>query len=277
MTLVVSAAPIILRSPTLHREQRPGCPSPIHGTRKCRDARGCVCEDSRIAAVRAKKARDTGRLLPANVPMLGSTRRLQSLGAAGWQADQLAVMLRTNREWVTRVRSGARWSAEHNQVRRDRAVAIARLFDTLPPVPAAERSLNLIQAVAAGGWLPPAAWYGLDLDDPNASPRSAPRTGRRCVDCDTPLFHGPTRETPLGMAPSHHGRGACNRCYGKRKRTGTLNQIPRIHYRRNDVLTAWAAHQQAGLTTVEAAPLMGITEYALRQALYREARAARSA
>lgn len=149
---------------------------PRHGTKAGyhahRNAGQPACGPCTDAAARYERARQLDLLNGRDrlVPSIGTQRRLRALVALGhtWKTlgDQLG-MERTNvRRLAVR---------EPGIMRASLADAIATLYDawsmrvpTTTDGPGARRIREARQLAADNGWLPPLAWEGIDIDDPNA-------------------------------------------------------------------------------------------------------------
>lgn len=104
---------------------------------------------------------------------VGTHRRLQALVAAGWPLSWIARRLPGGRrvENLTRL-------LHEQRIRTGTAQAVAdlysQLYDVVPPRLRAKDDGAVTQALRRAetrGWLPPSAWYGIDMDDPAARPR----------------------------------------------------------------------------------------------------------
>ena len=118
------------------------------------------------------------------VPSLGSTRRLRALAREGWPARAIASATKLSPRTVMRIRAGQR-----HWVQAAVAAAIADVYDVvssldparmLPPTRAARDAVRFTRALAARrGWsYTPAAWEGLNIDDPTADPAAENRRAR---------------------------------------------------------------------------------------------------
>lgn len=54
------------------------------------------------------------------------------------------------------------------------------------------------------------------------------RTFRNCIDCDAPLRPERTSENEWPGTTPHKGRGLCSKHYMRRKRAGTLDEVPHV-------------------------------------------------
>lgn len=139
-------------------------------SRRIRGVRPSTAE--RILAVRP---------LSFRVGITGSQRRLRALAALGWSGDEMAQRGGLDARLIRSV-----MNAEHDQMYRHHADAIARLYDTLSMAlgPSAEAR----RRAAVKGWPPPLAWDDDTLDDPDAQPHGIPDRTRRGVDLDDWLW-----------------------------------------------------------------------------------------
>jgi hypothetical protein len=131
---------------------------PPHGNRN-RYALGCRCPDcSEAARLYFKRWRER-RLPPGRVNSTGTARRLQALAAIGWPWRELARRLGTTDRWPSMLAN------QHTcTVNRGTADTVTALYQQLRYADGpSERARTL---AGRRGWQPPAAWDGLDIDDP---------------------------------------------------------------------------------------------------------------
>lgn len=102
---------------------------------------------------------------PRTLPALGTVRRIHALQAIGWTIADIArqsdLYEKTLRNPVYRGTSVYRATAEAIAATYD------RLGDTAPVGPYHDRCRNM---AARRGYPPPSAWFGVDIDDPGATP-----------------------------------------------------------------------------------------------------------
>jgi len=112
---------------------------------------------------------------PALVDATGPRRILQAMTAAGHSLTTMADASGLTVTALGKIRRGV-----YPEVRLSSAIAIRRMWGTLPvPASAADAERSRRKA-AREGWVPAAAWAGLDITDPDAVPldlesESAPR------------------------------------------------------------------------------------------------------
>lgn len=122
------------------------------------------------------------RILAISVPRLvgvtGARRRLQALGAIGWDLRALERESGINRMSLQKVRSG-----QTSATRGDLAQRIGQLYDRLwdqaPPTktPYQRRAVTAqLNRALSLGWAPPLAWD--DIDDPDEQPTGWQRSRR---------------------------------------------------------------------------------------------------
>lgn len=110
---------------------------------------------------RIKRDRAYGR--PRKVPSIGSVRRIQALMYLGWSGTYLAQrldVLRTNLPTHTRFPTMRAWKAEQ----------ITALYEELRAAEPFGPSERTAARARAAGFLPPEAWDGTYIDDPDAVP-----------------------------------------------------------------------------------------------------------
>lgn len=94
------------------------------------------------------------------VPAVGTQRRLQALGAAGWPQEQLSEQLGHHHAVQNYLIKTRVLIDTHQQV--------AELYERLEQEAGPSRSAAV--RARKKGWLPPEMWFGVDMDDPNATP-----------------------------------------------------------------------------------------------------------
>lgn len=159
---------------------------PRHGTRagydRHRRAGQVPCRPCRDAAARYERGRQLDLICgrPRFVDATGPVRRIRALVALGHTFQALARHLEMERTNVSRlaVRDRTVMTARVAAQIRD---VYDRLSMQLPPedTRAKRRWADHSRRFAADrGWVPPLAWEGVDIDDPNAEPiLDAPSTG----------------------------------------------------------------------------------------------------
>lgn len=110
----------------------------------------------------------------------GTIRRLQALAALGYSQIELAALLKErgasiSRRWVSDIISG-----RTEYVLRAKHDALVRLYAELEFTPSTAEYAWLCRKHAVGmRYATPAAWDGLDMDDPEVKPQGAVFTGRK--------------------------------------------------------------------------------------------------
>ncbi len=120
----------------------------------------CVDAERRYQNARA---RDIAYGRPRKVPAIGSVRRIQALMRIGWSGTYLCERLdlrRPNLPVYTR----------YPTVRTATADKIKALYEELVAADVAGPSERTAARAAVMGFLPPAAWEGVYMDDPDALP-----------------------------------------------------------------------------------------------------------
>jgi len=112
----------------------------------------------------------------AYVHGIGTARRLRALHAVGWSFNMLAAALQWPRSFVVRL------AVNPKTVRTSTAAHVAKVYRQLeyrilPQTAAAIRSRK---HATAQGWVGPAAWDGLDMDDPACKTENR-KTYRRTI------------------------------------------------------------------------------------------------
>lgn len=115
----------------------------------------------RIAEKRRLLRRMNG--VPSWVPALGSQRRIQALAAIGWRFADISEQVGWKRahEPVKSVMTQA-------MISRHNAKRITAAYMELSGKPGP--STRVIVAAKKRGWPEPSAWFGVDIDDPDATP-----------------------------------------------------------------------------------------------------------
>ena len=109
----------------------------------------------------------------ALIPNVGTRRRIEALQVMGWDLRRIGEHLGITFQGVKRLK-------DQQRVSRDRADAIAKVYDRLCMVPGPSRRTR--QIALANGWAPPLAWDDDTIDDPNARPFRGARAAREEVD-----------------------------------------------------------------------------------------------
>lgn len=141
-----------------------GCSARVHGTASAYTKHRCRCPSARADATRrrAVERSATMTLPPAFVPRTGTVRRLRALAWLGHGDRTLAAALGWSVRAVHETRAGWR----PGRIRRDRAAAVAAVYDRLRSLPGTDASARAL--AQAHGWPPAAAWDGevFAIDDP---------------------------------------------------------------------------------------------------------------
>lgn len=124
--------------------------------------------------------------------------------------------------------------------------------------------------------LPPTIAAGLALpcpqraDDLDADPADAgPATGT-CRDCGTPIW---PKSRGVPSACRDEGRGLCRPCWRTRDAAGTLDEVERVRFSRDELMDEWVVLRDRGCSKRQAAARLGMTFARFDRALLR-ARAA---
>lgn len=142
------------------------CPATRHGTAVDYNARGCRCPDARaLASAQRLQRHHANRPMSTSdlVDAFGATRRLRALACNGWGLLDLAEYTAVNRDVLSRHRAGT-----HAQISRHLHTVITMTYDRLSGQTGP--TARATQQADRDGWLPPAAWLGVNIDDPNAQP-----------------------------------------------------------------------------------------------------------
>lgn len=142
---------------------------PRHGTYAGYGA-GCRNDCCRSAARNYHKARhyDHHRGIPRKVSPVGTHRRLRALAALGWTFADVADRLGCTCQAVHSIH-------RENTIYLTTRIAIARVYDQLSMSrPEGRYATRARGQAAARGWMPPLAWEGMDIDDPDARPDRGP-------------------------------------------------------------------------------------------------------
>ena len=135
-----------------------------------------------------------GVLPPGQMWALGDMRILQGLGVGGIGLGTVHSWTRIPITTLNLVRSGKRraWAASNSAKLR------ARLPDIVgkPPMQFVATSTWAL----AQGWVGLPAWEGLDIDDPDSTPRSVPTTGK-----ETAMHNTTDGEEPIDRVVAIHG------------------------------------------------------------------------
>lgn len=119
-----------------------------------------------MATYGARLEYDHMRGFRRKVPVTGTARRIQALVAIGYTFGSLGEALGTAHDVPRHLALHRTW------VRADTAARVADLFDRLAdtPPPAGKASRYALTTARRRGWRPPSAWFGVDIDDPDAQP-----------------------------------------------------------------------------------------------------------
>ena len=128
------------------------------------------------------------------VDAVGTRRRLRALAVAGWCSEDVAAWAGLDASTLARVREG-----HSPSVRASTRAAVAVVYAALcawAPQEGRRRPERAVGADTARGWVGPARWAGVDVDDPAAAPLPAdgPGPGRGRV-----LVAGGTGPLPTGV------------------------------------------------------------------------------
>lgn len=128
------------------------------------------------------------------VDAVGTRRRLRALAVAGWCSEDVAAWAGLDASTLARVREG-----HTSTVRASTRAAVAVVYAALcawAPQEGRRRPERAVGADMARGWVGPARWAGVDVDDPAALPLPAdgPGPGRGRV-----LAAGGTGPLPTGV------------------------------------------------------------------------------
>jgi transcriptional regulator with XRE-family HTH domain/DNA-binding CsgD family transcriptional regulator len=134
-----------------------------------------------------------GMLAPAMVGAVGVARQVQALYVAGYPLAVLSAEFGFTRTYVSELANGRRERVTYATYRRI-ADAYARLSGAPGP------SEYTRAWAARRGWLPPAAWEGLDIDDPAADPTVESAVSRYAVVAEEAAFFASQGLTQEGIA-----------------------------------------------------------------------------
>jgi hypothetical protein len=128
-----------------------------------------ICEPCGQAAYRyVKKCRlDKESGAPRSVPVLGTRRRIQALGALGYSYNQIGRAVGVDRSLIMRWATASDRVLVHSATANKIAAAYEQLSMTLPDNSNNRRDYFRLMA-RRKGWVPPLAWD--DIDDPNETP-----------------------------------------------------------------------------------------------------------
>ena len=123
-------------------------------------------------AARILRVPSTAALDGADVPALGSIRRLRALQVMGWTNAMLGEETGLASDVITYLIQGRRERVKASSVR-----VIAETFNRLQLTPPTETIATKRARLRAErrGWAPPLAWDEESLDDPNAQPDMSKR------------------------------------------------------------------------------------------------------
>ena len=105
------------------------------------------------------------------VDAVGTRRRLRALAVAGWCPEDVAAWSGVHASTLARVREG-----HTSTVRASTRAAVAVVYAALcawAPQEGRRRPERAVGADVARGWVGPARWAGVDVDDPAAAPLPA--------------------------------------------------------------------------------------------------------
>lgn len=141
---------------------------------------GCHCTRCTHAVTSAaQRRRERGVTL---VPVLGTRRRLLSLGAVGYSTRLIARESGLTHATVTRLRR----MHDRQPIYQSTADAIRETFDRLsvPPYPHDEYYDRVVRHAIRDGGVPPICWDDEDIDDPDGEPYVYDPPQRRNVDVE---------------------------------------------------------------------------------------------
>jgi hypothetical protein len=122
---------------------------------------GCTCPDA-VEENRLYQKRYRGRRLPSRrIPAVGIARRICALQAIGWPLEDIARRAGTTPQAINQVKR-QKW------VQYDKAQRLLRIYDELSMTPGPS-GITRSRARTAGH-APPLAWWGRDIDNPDALP-----------------------------------------------------------------------------------------------------------
>lgn len=106
--------------------------------------------------------------LGQHINVVGTRRRLQAMAALGYSLTDVADATGVKAPLLTNIRTGKNVSTAP-----ETAEAIKEFYEIVQDTPAAETVMarRAIGFAKAYGWVLPSAWEGLDIDDPNVSPK----------------------------------------------------------------------------------------------------------
>src|SRR5690606_37943105 len=136
---------------------------------------------------------------------IGAQRRVQALAAAGWTGEEIGRLVAARRgdAWanINRVLKGQRITAS---LAHEIAAVYEDLQQQVPPSTTASKRAKA--RAQRNRWAPPAAWDGIDIDDPDAKPDwSAVRCEFECG------------------RPARPGWARCKQCLDRLEKRGTLD------------------------------------------------------
>lgn len=143
---------------------RSHCTAKWHGNEAAYRRFNCRCIDAiRDRQLKARR-RFKGTHIPALVPIIGTRRRIRSLGAIGWSNPALSEETGVGRGAITTLRQSKRQTQVLRATHDEWVEIYARLQGTPGPSPGAR-----VEACKRG-YAPPLLWEGIDMDDPDAQP-----------------------------------------------------------------------------------------------------------
>lgn len=119
---------------------------------------------------------------PGRVDGTGTHRRLRALSTLGLGPMTIAARMKSaSKSHLLDLRD-----RPPRSVRPEVAEELARLYPRLLKVPAGPAGARVVAKATGQGWHGPAAWEGVDIDDPNAVPCEVPvkdtRTGQAAIE-----------------------------------------------------------------------------------------------
>ncbi|MFG2165542.1 hypothetical protein [Micromonospora chersina] len=141
----------------------PTCGATKHGTANAYARHRCRCATAREAWRIYNKRRREGRNQPNCIDATGSTRRMQALVAIGWSLRGIGRISGYHHRTIQDVAYGRR-----RRITRQTAAWVADLYERLSGTPGGSR--YALTVAKRNGYVPPLAWEGVDIDDPNAKP-----------------------------------------------------------------------------------------------------------
>jgi hypothetical protein len=161
------------------RSQCPGKPGatgkPKHGTRSAYDNFGCRCPDAILDKSRKAKLRRLGRKVPAHIPAVGTTRRLQALAHLGYSPAVIAGDFCTGMQLAT-LRDGKCKGVTRAIAKHVLEFYVDHEDQPLPVVPSTRQVRNTAKRRK---WTHPLRWAPGTIDNPDAEPLNYHRAQER--------------------------------------------------------------------------------------------------